>query len=346
MRICANRPARLIQAGLAALIAIAPARANAAEFESHDTYLDGLKGNTALDLGNPADVLEYVLGELPQTIVVRPTENYSYFTFAQGGIVYQGNLRLETEKAKAEQLHFAYFVQPAPWHTEELGHYKAFGPGDGVTIAELSPFRYRVSFRGKSHEMVLNDVSKIAIPAALLKADEVFLGQANDESGLSFFLIFDRAAKAFLYVLDESGPALDRLVPYRTEDGDALERMSVGLRTGFVFLTEPSRQRRRLIGVYDDNISRNTYFDGPFDQLPDAYRGALTVKQAFALIDPEIAKTIDEFGNFLDRDGARIVIAPYLRYWSTVTFDGLRACLKQDEASAGYRQCLGDEAEK
>ena len=330
----------------AALVALGPAGAGAAEFESHGAYLDGLKGNSALDLGNPADVLEYVLAKLPGTILVKPTENYSYFTFAQGGMVYQGNLRLETEKGKAEQLHFAYFVQPAPWHNEEIGQYQAFGAKDGVTITQQSPFRYTISFRGKTHEVVLNDVSKVTIPPALLKADEVYLGQANDESGLPLFLIFDRAAKAFLYVLDETGPVLDRLAPYRTEDGEALERMSVGLRTGFVFLSEPSRQRRRLVGVYDDNIARNTYFDGPFDQLPDAYRGALTVKQAFGLIDPEIAKTIDDFGNFLDRDGARIVIAPYLRYWSTVSFDGLRACLKQDEASAGYRKCVGDEVEK
>ena len=239
-----------------------------------------------------------------------------------------------------------YFVQPQAWHSEELGQYKAFAAADGVAVAAESRFLYKVTFRGKTHRIQLNDVSRVEISAALLKPEEVYLGQSNDESGLSFFLLFDRQAKAFLYVLDETSPPLDKLVPFRGEEGPALDRMSVGIRTGFVFLAEPSRQRRRLVGVYSDNVSQNTYFDGPFDQLPDAYRGALTVKRAFALIDPEIAKTIDDFGNFTDRDGARIVVAPYLRYWSEKSFEGLLGCLKHDEAGPEYRVCVAAEAEK
>jgi hypothetical protein len=329
---------------LACMVLCRPA--SAAEFESHQQYLDGLKGNPALDLGNPADVLEYVLAKLPETIVVKPTENYSYFTFVKDGVVYQGNLRLETDGKQAKTLHFAYFVQPQGWHSEDLGQYKAFGAADGVTVSAETTLRYRVAFRGRTHLIQLNDIGRTEIPEQLLKPGEVYLGQANDESGLAFFLIFDAEAKAFLYVLDETSGLLDKLVPFRGEEGPPLDRMSVGLRTGFVFLAEPSRQRRRLAGVYEDNISHNTYLDGPFDQLPDAYRGKLNVKQAFAIIDPEIANTIYEFGNFTDRDGARIVIAPYLRYWSEKSFEGLRGCLKHDEAGAEYRKCVANEVEK
>ncbi len=327
--------------GLASAIAVivltmAPGVAPAGIFESHQEYIDVLTNSESVDMEDPVAVFRYVLNSSPATIHVQPTENYAYFKFFNGGIEWQGNMRLEIEKGMPDRLHFAYFVVPAPWHDEDLGTYKAFGVPDGLTITKNGQFDYSVEFDGTTRRFLLNDITANDMPAEMIGPGEVYLGQSNDESGLRLFLVFDTHALEFAYILDEQAPLLERLVPVRGADPHLL----VGIRTGFAFLDEKALQRKRLIGVFEGNVTRNNYFDGPFDQLPDAWRGKMTVREAFAMIDPAIAEEIDEFGNFLDQDGARIIIAPYIRYLFTYEFDTVTECLRFPVTDIRYRVCL------
>lgn len=310
--------------------------AYAGQYEPHQEYIEALSNSETLDFDDPAQVLTYVLKSSPTTIQVQPTENYAYFRFYNQGLEWQGNMRLESEHGKADRLHFAYFVVPAPWHDEDLGSYKAFSQADGLVVTQNSRFDYTIQFGDLSRRMVLNDISQTKMPKDMLGKDEVYLGQDNDESGLRLFLVFDTQALEFAYILDESAPIRDQLAPFKDLD----PRLSVGIRTGFVFLSEVELNRKRLIGVYQDNVDRNNYFDGPFDQLPDAYRGEITVREAFAQIDPEIAGEIDDFGNFLNQEGARIIIAPYLSYWFAFEFDPLLQCLQYPSTDIRYRVCI------
>lgn len=325
-----------ITAAVFAFITINAMAAAPNGFQSHQRYISALESKPAFDINDPASVLKFVLTQSEYLIAVQPTENYSYFKFVHGGLQWQGNMRLETESKTADRLHFAYFVVPAPWHEEELGQYKAFGKDDGVEIARLGAYKYVVRYAALERIFQLNDISKTKIKPKMLGPDQVDLGLAHDESGLRFHLLFDTNVKDFTYVLDEENGVADQFRSLSNEGDDLL----VGIRTGFVFKSEPELFRKRLVGVHSYNIETNNYYDGPFDQLPDGYTGKLNIRQAFELIDPEFAKTIDAYGNFVDREGARVVIAPYLRYQDKSEFTELEDCALFRATSVDYRMCI------
>ena len=325
-----------LAAAIMACFSLMPIVASAGAFEAHHTHIDGMHAAKDLDLTNPVEVFEFVLTSSAPDIYVGPTENYAYFKFYAQGLEWQGNMRLETDKGASDTVHFAYFVVPAPWHDQELGAYRTFTASDGVTIRQNDRFDYSLTYKDITRRFLLNDISAVELPEGLRGPDELYLGKANDESGLNFYLMFDTKALEFVYILDEQEPMLDQLANMF----DANPRFQVGIRTGFAFLKEDTPKRTRLIGVYEDNVLRNNYFDGPFDQLPDAYDGDITVRGAFSMIDPEFAQEIDKVGNFIEQEGSRIVIAPYISYWSTQDLDPLVPCLDLPSGSLEYRACL------
>ena len=312
------------------------ANAKAAQFSSHQSYIAALNTKSTLDMNDPAKVLAYVLSQSDNDIYVQPTENYSYFKFYQGGIEWRGNMRLEIENGLPDKLHFAYFVVPAPWHNAKMGSYKAFTAKDGLKISKQKDRSFEVSFQDYKKTFHFNDIRHTKMPDNMALPEEKYMGQVNDESGLRFFLVMNQASKSFTYILDQKPPFAEKLVPY----GDAESNLVVGVRTGFVFIKEPSINRMRLIGVYSENVSSNNYFDGPFDQLPDGYEGKMTVKKAFGIIDANFAEMIDEFGNFKNREDSRVVIAPYVRYLYSNDFEGLKKCQKSKATSVRYSICI------
>ena len=305
-------------------------------FEAHQTYISALAEKHSFDIKKPAEVLEFVLSQSSKVIHVQPTENYSYFKFTHNGLHWQGNMRLEVEFGAPDKLHFAYFVVPAPWHTEDLGKYKAFGAKDGLSIEKTAALDFKIGFRNISRQLKLNDIRKSEVPKNIMGPAQEYLGLANDESGLRFYLLFDKNVADFAYILDEQTTVAEKFVPLEGSKADLL----VGVRTGFVFKDEPTLSRKRLVGVYSENISSNNYYDGPFDQLPDGYSGKLTVKTAFEFVDKEFSKTIDDFGNFIGREGSRVVIAPYIRWGSPSDFDSLASCEAFGATSVDYRSCM------
>ena len=310
----------------------------AAPFEAHHKHIEGMDQNEDLDLEDPAAVFEYVLKSSAPEIHVGPTENYAYFKFYSQGLEWQGNMRLEVNHGAVDKVHFAYFVVPAPWHEQELGEYRTFDADAGLTITQNGRFDYAISYKGIERRLLLNDITRIELPGALRGKDELYLGQAHDESGLRFYLMFDTQALDFAYILDEQAPLRDRLIPFY----DADPKIQVGMRSGFVFLREDEPKRTRLIGVYEDNTLRNNYFDGPFDQLPDAWDGEITVRGAFMMIDSEFAQEIDRYGNYIKEEGSRVVVAPYISYWDVRDFDPVAECLKHPSDSIEYRTCLSN----
>ena len=57
----------------------------------------------------------------------------------------------------------------------------------------------------------------------------------------------------------------------------------------------------------------NTYFDGPFDQLPENFIEGEALREAILAADPSVKGKIDRLGNFADGSG-RYLIHPYLLY--------------------------------
>src|SRR5262249_11734464 len=137
---------------------------------------------------------------------------------------------------------------------------------------------------------------------------ERFIGPIFDESGIQFLLVYNTRLKIFLYLLDERAKAADELFAY-----GAASRIVVGKRTGFAYYRDGLRERTILIGVHEDNLRLNTYFDGPFDQLPDNFIEGESLRSAILDASPEFAGRIDRFGR-IEGGKFRYSIKPYAPY--------------------------------
>lgn len=262
----------------------------------------------ALAVGDPRAVFSYVFAQLPDRVAVYPTENYFYFRFATGGVVYAGNIRLAASDRDRGVVNFSYNERATDWNPEPENHHTVLGPEQGVTVAKAGPLLYRVTLAGKSVAFVLNDLSAVKPSPGLLKSDEMFLGPVSDESGMRFFLVFNRRLKIFHFLLDEAAPAADQFALLK---GTKIE---IGKRTGFAFY--PFDGRKVLVGVSARQSRLNTGLDGPFDQLPENFIEGEALRDAILAADPGVKGEIDRLGNFNDGSG-RYLINPYMLYRET-----------------------------
>ncbi len=278
------------------------------KLHTNEQYVDDLTEHGTLNIDDVKSVFSFVLGSLPDRVRVYPTENYYYFYFYQRGIKYAGNLRFDVEARDKGLLSFAYFKDTTGWHEDESDHHALLGPDDGVALEKIGDLVYQVRLGGKSVTFELNDLSAVKPPPSARGEDEDYLGPVFDESGLRFFLMFDRKLKVFHYVLDETIPVNDELISVPD-----LKHFLIGRRTGFAFHTDREHSRRILIAVYGPNVDVNNYLDGPFDQLPDNFIKGEALKHALVLAKPGIENKIDRFGISMDGE-SRESIAPYIEY--------------------------------
>jgi hypothetical protein len=181
-----------------------------------------------------------------------------------------------------------------------------WGADDGVTVTRIAPLVYRVGHIDKSVTFVLNDLSKVKPPDGLLGADEKFLGPIFDESGVRFFLVFNARLKVFHYLLDETAGVADEFVSAKVGDN-----IQLGKRTGFAFYRQ--QNRKVLIGADERQSRLNTYFDGPFDQLPENFIEGEALREAILAATPAAKGNIDRLGNFANGED-RYLIHPYMLY--------------------------------
>lgn len=323
---------------IASLVLACAQPLNAAPFESHSSYLSANAGHFVKDINDVDTVFYEVLKQLPKDVLLHTTENYSYFTFVDGGVEYQGNIRIE--EADVNQLNFAYSVRPAPWISEPTVYYKLFKNDRAFQISKLAPDKFGINFRGLSRVFHQANVAGVRPPDGMLKDGETFLGESIDESGLQFFLVYDEVANTAIYILDESSPVTDKLESAKDESGADMKDLEVGLRSGFVFVRDRGTSRRRLVGIHAGNADRNNYFDGPFDQLPDSYEGPMSIRDMFARINPKLAEQMDKKGNFLNDAGSRAVVNPYLSYNSLSDMQPLLSCIDIAADDVTYRKCF------
>jgi hypothetical protein len=145
-------------------------------------------------------------------------------------------------------------------------------------------------------------------PKEAMSPDERFIGPIFDESGVRFLMVYNQKLKAFHYLLDESVPLTETF-----NTANATDRILIGKRTGFAFYRDHKLNRKILIGVYEGNARVNTYYDGPFDQLPDNFIEGESLRNAILDVAPYLKGRIDRFGSSFDGE-TRYMIAPYLQY--------------------------------
>lgn len=268
--------------------------------------------DSKMDLSNAREVFTFVFGELRNEVTVYPTENYYYFEFLAQGKLFKGNVGLFADSRDRGELNFAYEEVPGPEEIKE-NFFKevTLSAKDGINVQKLSAFRYAVSFQNKTVVFNLNQIEQ-KLPARIrLMQDEVFVGHSFDESGLKFFLIFNRTFSHFFWVVnDEVGmpETLTILSP----------GILIGQRTAFAFYDDRGNNRKILIGVSEDAVKANSWYDGPFDQLPDNYVATdqIELRKYLEAAYPYARGKIDKFGISLQNPEDRIAITPYLEYRS------------------------------
>lgn len=322
-----------------ALAAPVPARAQAQErahIETNEAYVKDVLRESKVDTADPMSVFSHVFQALPDRVDVLPTENYFYFRFYAGGIAWAGSIRLGPAERANGGLEFGFYKDLSDWAEEMSGaHREILGAAQGVSVVEETPLRYRVTASGRTVVFALNDLSSVQPPPQTLHPSERFLGPIFDESGLRFFLVYNRAAKVFHYVLDETVPVPDDLV-----DVKEAPRIAIGRRTGFAFYRDHLRERRILVGVNEINSRLNTWFDGPFDQLPENFIKGEELREAILDADPSAKGEIDRLGNYLKEEG-RYLIHPYMLYRKAADLLRVNTCAIQRQKRPDlYAKCF------
>jgi len=305
------------------LIMVTPAASteeNGSRLDTNQAWIEDLQRGEMLKINSVEDAFEFVFSRLPDHVIVYPTENYYYFTFSAGGVIYAGNLRLAAQDRDKGVIHFAAFRQAN--QSSEAGEmlYQAMTSNEGVNVEKLEQFSYRVTYKGKAVTFQLNDVSSVQPPKDIIAKGEKYLGLAVDESGLRFFLFYNEIHKVFAYVLDETGDVLDQFNTLK-KDG----RVLIGHRTGFVFYDHHYLDRRVLIGVHGGNTVVNNYYDGPADQLPENHIKDDNLRKSIVASDPKMKGQLDEFGYLKSGEG-RYLIAPYVQYETIGELSGYDQC--------------------
>jgi hypothetical protein len=327
------RAALIVAATAATGLGITSAQAGAPQLYTNQSFVEDAVAVPSLPITSPMAMFSFVLSNLPERVKVYPTENYYYFSFTHDHVRYAGNIRLDVVDRDQGKVNFAYYVDLAEWKDQDPITYALLDQRNGVKVEKLEPLVYRISYGTRSVVFELNDLSKVK--PSVLGADETYIGPVFDESAMRFFLIFNRKLKLFHYVLDETIPIADQLIPV-----PGSERILIGKRTGFAYYRDDKVERKILIGVFEGNSRVNNYYDGPFDQLPDNFIEGETLREAILAVDPTLTGKIDRYG--ISPGGQdRYLIAPYRHYRSDDDLMAFERCATNKRVPAArYYECF------
>ncbi len=294
----------------------------------HETWVEARQ--QALPVEDARAMLAHIFRQLPDRVTVWPTENYYYFSFSADGRDFGGNFRLHPEERDEGLINFAYFDTGDPsWFRHLL-----LGEADGVTVRRLSNLNYEVTVEGRPVVFALNPISQDNPGPPLVLSGESFVGRSFDESGLVFLLVFNPAANGFIWVLDEPQPADTPLAPMSPD-------LEVHVVSGFVFHRLLGEARRILVGVDVAQVTRNTYFDGPFDQLPDNWLTSTRFRELAETADPALRGLINDRGEFASGN-SRLAVTPYHQYATLAElWEFVKNCTGSSVESGQQLACLG-----
>jgi len=282
-------------------------------FFTNDAFINGLyqKGP---DINNAKEVLGYILDRLPSEVTIYPSENYYYFTFTANGRFFKGSLSLFAHNRDLGVVDIGYIELKDNIHRlndAKMGGFGLFTAKDSFYLKKINDFRYSLSYRNRQVIFNLYQPGLKPPQKAKLIPDEAYVGPSFDESGLQFFLVYNKNQRHLYWLLNEDDFVAETFYNYTPD-------ILIGERTSFAFYNDTANARKILIGVKGENVLQNNWYDGPFDQMPDnyVYSGQLEVKQYLENSYPGTAGRIDKYGSYLDEKGSRIAVAPYLVYFS------------------------------
>lgn len=294
---------------------------------TNEAFIRGLR-DQSLRIDKPQEVFAFVLSRIGPEVSVFPSENYYYFKFPAAGRIFSGAIHLTPGKRDSGIVSFSYHEEVVEDSAAVFSNYKMlyaikefqeFGHKDGVLVKKLHDLAYSVSY-GKTKVVFHLDPDPGTSSLPVLEASEELAGRSFDESGLAFFLVFEKENSTFYWILDETGYVPEHFTPLTS---DTL----IGVRTKYVFYQDPAANRKMLVAVEKTEVQRNSWYDGPFDQLPDnaivlgRIRGLKSKIESAGLAEPSEGVTdgrIDELGQYIDTLQKplqiSVSISPYVQY--------------------------------
>lgn len=285
-----------------------------------------------LDTQNPDSFFEFVFPSIPYYAIVRPTEMYYYFTIPEYEI--WGNLNFK--EAGTGKISFAYFAGDNPQNYNQ----KTFTDADGLLIKTGTNNTVQLTFKGKTVTFKLPETETAAPKDLQLLSDEEYVSKIQDESGVRFHLVFNKKTKSFYYIIDNELPLPESTIALG-------EKMLIGNRTHFIYFKDSDRSRNILIGVDSNNILKNNYFDGPFDQVPPNLELRDQLYAAYPYT--QYLNGLDPHGNFIDWKDSRVAVSPYSNYYypnTDLLTNTLNSCNKQRGDPSLFFSCLTYESKK
>ena len=304
------------QAGTATLPAVQPATpplpGSGSYLLLNQHWIEGL-ADPGFDLEDPDEVLWHVFSRLPDEVTIYPSENYYYFILYVDGRQIWGNIRLPAGRRDRGVLSLGYFEfdEFASGVTPRISRSKFFTDADGVLVDAVDRFTYDVRYNRKTVRFHLHQLSQEPPNLFSLGEDELFIQRTFDESGYQFFLLFNTRANYFFWVLNEEEVVPDVFDPVEDD-------LVVGRRSGFAFWLDAAHDGRKILAaVRQISVTRNDYYDGPFDQLADNYADETNVAEYMQRAYPALRGRIDKYGYYTDQERPlRVAISTYFTYYT------------------------------
>ena len=249
--------------------------------------------------GEDRAMFDFVFSWIPGRAVVHPTEGFYYWELPTEGRTLHGNLRVAD--LRRGRISMAYFET-----SEGPSRHVRLTTDDGLGVERVSDSAYDVTWAGRTVRFVLPTLGLQPPRTLRMLPEEEFMGQIHDESGIRFFLIFNRATASFYDVLNEEQGVNDELVALD-------ERLLLGARTGFVYFDDREYDRRLLVGVDLARVAANDYLDGPGDQVP--YQIDMREELHLAYPNTLLGGGVDPHGVYVAKEPwTRVAVSPFHRY--------------------------------
>ena len=266
----------------------------------------------SVNIENIDDVFNAVFSQIGNEVTVMPSENYFYFRFSHGNSDFWGNIRFALADRDEGKIHFAYYEynEDPQGPNDTYSKYKVYTSADTPKLTKLADLKYQIVNKDKTVIFNLNNTPQ-DFDNANLAPGEKYIMNTYDESGLGFSLIYN-GTNSFLWLLNEKNTDPAKLNFTKLNDNTQIDQ-----RSKFIFYTDAKVNNRKiLIGVSTINIKRNSYFDGPFDQLAEnfmkgndeSFKNELYTAYKYA------DGYLDNYGKFVGVEENRMAITPYYNY--------------------------------
>jgi hypothetical protein len=316
----------------AVLLAFAAGRLNSCSSATVETDENLILGSrTSVDVDKAEAVFDHVFQSLPLRNVVYPSGDHYYFSFYCSRGLVRGNLRLTPELRKNGTIGLTY-SPGVPGRDQTIS--VRLGRSQGVHLMNLGRHACLCSYGAKVVVFLLNgSVTDPGIDKQLLPGESAAVS-VFDESGLQFNLVFQNAPAHLFWILN-------RELPVAEDFDQATADIMIGRRTRFAFFVDQPIHRWTLVGVDRRNSKENTWFDGPFDQLPaeEMEPGRLRLREYLEYVYPSVRGQIDEHGRYKllpDRD---VPVMPWVLYDSIEDLAFIESC-KQRLTGAAFYSCI------